>query len=161
MPDAPALPSDLPARLGEFLRPNSAIVCVGNELRGDDGAGPAVARELADAVPWAVYDTGPAPENWLGPIARPGPASVLIVDAADFGGPPGAVRLLAPDQLDTQCRGTHGPSPMAILEALTLMHPCPCAVLGIQPLRTDVGSALSPPVARAVRSVAEMLRSLG
>jgi len=158
-PDAQTV-ERLAERLAPLLAPAAVIVCVGSELRGDDGAGPAVARQLADTVPWAVYDTRNAPENFLMKIVRAKPESIILIDALQFAAAPGTVRVFAPEDLTGQGPSTHGPAPLAFLDLLHTMHPCPRAVVGIQPAATDVGSALSEPVRRAVDLVAQTLRRL-
>ena len=143
----------LAEHLAEVITPITAIVCVGNELCGDDGAGVEVARQLAGTVPWDVYDTQTVPESFLMKIVARKPRSLVLVDALDFGAPPGTVELIETDRLTGQGPSTHGPAPLAFLEILNMMHPCRCAVLGIQPERGDLGQTLSEPVLAAVRRV--------
>src|SRR5690606_4269264 len=96
----PAL-HETPSRLNrEFSpqRPRVAVVGIGHDLRGDDGAGVAVARllhlELGSDGPVQVVVGGHAPENQVGALRRLRPALVLLVDAADMGAAPGSVRWL-------------------------------------------------------------------
>ena len=150
----------LAKHLAEVLAPNSAIVCVGNELRGDDGAGVAVARRLTGAVPWKVYDTATVPESFLMKIVGQKPDSVVLIDALNFGAAAGAIELFGSESISGQGPSTHGPAPLAFLEVLQMMHPCRCAVLGIQPRRTRVGESISPPVAAAVERVVRAFAAL-
>ena len=99
-------------------------------------------------------------ENYLGKIVAARPETVVVVDALDFGGPPGDVRVAEPDELAGAGPSTHGPAPLAFLEALAIMHPCRCAVVGIQPLGVGPGAAMSPPVAQAVGLVVRAVRRL-
>ena len=146
--------------LAPLLTPTTAIVCVGNDLCGDDGVGPAVARDLAGTVPWAVFDARTAPESFLGKIIAGRPESVVLIDALDFGGPVGAVRIIPPGDVGGQGPSTHGPAPLAFLEALAIMCPCRCAVVGVQPGHVEPGTPMSPPVARAGRRLVHALRRL-
>lgn len=146
--------------LAEVVTPTTVIVCVGNDLCGDDGAGVAVAGRLKDAVPWKVYDTQTVPESFLMKIVADKPASVVLVDALNFGASPGAVELIEADGITGQGPSTHGPAPLAFLEILQMMHPCRSAVLGIQPLRGDVGDELSEPVCKAVEMIVEAFTKL-
>jgi len=145
-------------RLADVLEPSALVVCIGNELRGDDGAGVAVARELAGTLPWPVLDAATAPESFLGKIVDAKPGTVLLVDALHFGGSPGAVELLGPERLAGQSPSTHGPSPATFFQALLVMHPCRTWVLGIQPERVEVGAGLSEPVLATVRLVVDAFR---
>ncbi|HAU37372.1 MAG TPA: hypothetical protein DCX07_06595 [Phycisphaerales bacterium] len=162
-PQAPCgidTPEHLAEHLAEVVRPSTVIVCVGNELCGDDGAGPAVARELAGSVPWEVCDAQTVPESFLMKIVNRRPASVVLVDGLDFAAPPGSVELFATDGLTGQGPSTHGPAPLAFLDVLAMVHPCPCAVLGIRPLRTEVGQGLSDEVRAGVDLVVSGFRLL-
>ena len=147
-------------RLVAVMAPSTAIVCVGNTMRGDDAAGPEVARRLAGCVPWAVYNTQTAPESFLMKIARGEPESVILIDAIAFDAPPGSVELFAPDDLSGQGPSTHGPAPLMFLEALAMVHPCRCAVLGIRPACTNLGAPMSEPVVAAVDRVVEAFDEL-
>ena len=149
---------ELARRLADVLEPSALVVCTGNELRGDDGAGVAVARELAGALPWPVLDAATAPESFLGKIVDAKPGTVLLVDALHFGGSPGAVRLLEREQLGGLSPSTHGPSPVMFFQALLAVHACRTLVLGIQPERLEVGAGLSEPVLGAVRLVVDAFR---
>ncbi|MCK4275277.1 MAG: hydrogenase 3 maturation endopeptidase HyCI, partial [Phycisphaerae bacterium] len=138
-----------------------AVVCIGNDLRGDDGAGPAVADALIRARRPYVYDAGSAPESFLMKIAATAPDVVLVVDALHFGAKAGAVALIEPDDLGGQSPSTHGPSPIAFLRQLAMVHDCPSVILGIQPQSTKLGQPMSRPVSQAVQRVVEALAALG
>jgi hydrogenase 3 maturation protease len=133
-----------------IVAPSTVVIGVGNELCGDDGAGPMIARRLMDRVPWTVLDTQTVPESFLMKIVGLQPASVILVDALDFGAPPGCVELFEAHQLCGQGPSTHGPAPLAFLELLQMMHPCQSAVVGVQPRRVSFGSAMEDAVRRAV-----------
>ena len=148
-------PQELARRLEPILTPAAAIVCVGSDLNGDDAAGPLVARRLQGAIPWKLYDTQTAPESFLMKIARGNPDSVLLIDALHFGGDAGALHLFEADDISGQGPSTHGPAPMAFLEALQMIHPCSCAVLGIQPQRVDVGSPPTDSLLAAVELIVQ------
>ena len=92
----------LAEHLGAVLCRDSAIVCVGNDLCGDDGAGVAIARRLAGAVPWTVHDTGTVPESFLMKIVDARPQSVLLIDSLDFGASPGATEQVESSRATTQ-----------------------------------------------------------
>jgi len=77
------------------------LLCVGNSMMGDDGAGPLLA-EMCQAAPrgdWVVFDGGSAPENEVVAIRELRPARLLIVDATDMGLNPGEIRRIDPDDI--------------------------------------------------------------
>ena len=63
------------------------LLCVGNSMMGDDGAGPLLAEMCAanPAGQWVVIDGGSAPENDIVAIRELRPERLLIVDATDMG----------------------------------------------------------------------------
>ena len=147
--------------LREFICPSLVIVGIGSELRGDDAAGVLAARELAGKVPWAVFDAQTVPESYLMKIVERRPESLVLIDALDFGGAPGAVELAGADEITGQGPSTHGPAPLAFLEILGMMHPCRCAVLGIQPASAELGEQPTAAVQKAVELVVRAFRRLG
>jgi len=146
--------------LREIVTPTMGVVCVGNELSGDDAAGPLIANKLTGKVPWKVYNTQTVPESFLMKIIAGSPESVLLIDALDFSARPGAIEMFATDQIGGQGPSTHGPAPLAFLEILNMMHRCRCAVLGIQPQHAELGEAVSPPVIAAIDRIVEALQVL-
>ncbi len=138
--------------------PRLAIVGVGQTLRGDDGAGPAVIHHLVANLESAdnllLVDAAHAPENTLGPIIRFRPTVVLFVDALRAGQPPGTILWLPATAADAAGGSTHT-LPLSVLAAfITAETGASAFVIGIQPATTDFGAELSPAVARAVAQVA-------
>jgi len=143
----------LAEHLAEVMDAESVIVCVGNDLCGDDGAGVAVAEKLGDSLPWRVFNTQTVPESFLMKIVEVKPSAVVLVDALDFSAEPGAVELIETAEVTGQGPSTHGPAPLAFLDVIKLFHPCRQAVLGIQAESTEVGETISESVSRAVDMV--------
>ncbi len=146
--------------LAEFASGSMVIVCIGNTLAGDDAAGVEVGKKLSGQIPWKVFNTQTVPESFLMKIVELKPESVLLVDALDFGVAPGAVEVVSAEGITGQGPSTHGPAPLAFLELLGMMHPCRCAVLGIQPKSGDLDAPLSDPVAKAVDMVVHAFKYL-
>jgi hydrogenase 3 maturation protease len=142
-----------------------AIVGMGHELRGDDGAGIAVARELQAALGsqehLLVLDTGPAPESFTGVLRRFGPELVVFVDAAQMGEEPGTIRCLAWGDTEGGCAGTHTPSPAVLAGFLGAELGCGTALIGVQPEHDGIAPELSRRVAEAVDGlVVSLVRAL-
>ncbi len=156
-----------PARLGnavarevrELLADRPAVLCVGNEQRGDDAVGAVIGQRLRGACPWPVFCAETAPENFVVKIADARPRTLLVIDCADFGGRPGEARLLAPAAVRRAGPSTHGPGISAMLGMLRMVHPCPVVILAVQPADVRFGSPMSSPVAAAACAVAELIRS--
>jgi len=150
-----ALPSPRPARV--------AILGVGNEMKGDDGAGVRVVRELSQRLPATpgvlLIDAGQAPENFTGPLRRFRPDLVVEVDAADQAAEPGAVAWLDWRDADGMSASTHTLPPSVLASFLSADLGCQVALIGIQPATLDLNAPLSPRVQAAVNDLAEALRA--
>ena len=158
--------------------PRLAIIGVGQALRGDDGVGSALARQLAtrlagqlaaDAL--LILDAGHAPENVLGPVVRFRPNAVLFLDAARGGGAPGDIIWLRPAEADGRGGSTHTLSLEMLADYLTAETGAVVGVLGIEPASScsaswqpaswpaefPFGEGLSPAVTAAANEVAATL----
>jgi hydrogenase 3 maturation protease len=148
------------------------VVGIGHELRGDDAAGVAVVRALGRAEarrsrrgnprpPAArsllVIDAGPAPENCTAALRRFGPDLVLLIDAAEFGAPPGTVCWLDWRSAAGLSASTHTLPCSLLARYLIAELGCRVMLLGIQPADTTIGASLSPAVRRAAQTVARRL----
>jgi hydrogenase 3 maturation protease len=135
---------------------------VGQELRGDDGVGPAIARMLGrPRLPgeWLVLDGGPAPESCTGPVRRHRPNLVLFLDAAEMGAPVGTVRWLDWRDVDG-CGGSTHSLPLATLAGfLAAELVCEVGVLGVQPGGNEISAPLSPAARRAAGRIAAAVRA--
>jgi len=139
----------LRAQLEKILGNNPLILGVGNTVRGDDGVGSLLVQKLTGRVEACCIDAGIAPENFLEKIVRKKPDTVLIVDAADFGGSPGEIRLLELDQLASGGLSTHALSLQMACTYLKLRLPVEVYLLAIQPGQTN-SEDLSGPVRAAL-----------
>ena len=61
------------------------IVGMGQTLKSDDGAGPALCEAVRNRVAAHIIDAGTVPENYIQPVVRLQPRLVLIVDAGAVG----------------------------------------------------------------------------
>ena len=161
MPPLPSTRAEPPGSTAPTL-----VLALGNTLRGDDGAGPAVLERLASQpVPEGVelLDGGLAGlETALHLQHR---RRAIILDAADFGAAPGAWRRLSLDALKLvapdDAPGLHAAGLREALllgEALGIL-PAEVVLYLIQPKQTGWEAGLSndvhaclEPVCRAVRS---------
>jgi hydrogenase maturation protease len=138
---------------------STLILGLGNNLRGDDGAGSAVvtALSLVELPPHVeVVDGGtPGLETVL---LFQGYELVIIVDAADMGLQPGEWRRFTPDtaELMSDEDKLHGTLHAAgLAEALVLagaldMLPQTLVIYGIQPAKVDWSQDLTEPLKAAL-----------
>ena len=147
------------SRLVPDARPVTAVIGLGNPLRGDDGVGVRVvellaARQLPSAV--KVIDGG---TQGLGVVnLMEGHQRVILVDATNIGEAPGEFIRFTLDEVDLLA----GSSPLGggqhlnvhyagLRDALLLAQalgtlPQTVVVFGVQPANTDWESRLSPEV---------------
>jgi hydrogenase 3 maturation protease len=149
--------------LGQQPERRVAILGIGNVLRCDDAAGVLVARGLKFHVvehDLLVIEAGHAPENLTADLRRFRPDLILLIDAAEMGELPGAVRWIDVDELDGLSASTHTMPLCMLASYLTLELNCQVALLGIQPKSNDVGETISPEISQAVDAVVGDLMQL-
>ena len=135
-------PDDLIA----FLKGRVCILGFGNRLWRDDGVGSCIAEALQNCPNLDSIDGGFVPENHLEIVARKNPDTILMIDAADFGGTPGEARLLQPGDVALAGISTHAGSPQMLGKYLEARTGARVALLAIQPKDTSEGNELSPEV---------------
>ena len=142
------------ADLKSLLKGKVAILGFGNRLWGDDGAGSVLAERLKAANPEAaIFDGGMVPENYLEKVVAAKPDTVLLVDAADFGGEAGEWRVFSGDELAFTGLSTHAGSPRLLAAYLMESTGAKVKLVAIQPGNTSEGIELSPKVAATVESL--------
>jgi len=134
-------------------------VGTGNELRGDDAAGVAVVRRLAQEPALRnqknvlLLEGGNAPENHTGPIRRFAPQLVVLIDMAQMDREPGSVCWLPWQETSGLSASSHTMPPYMLARFLTTDMGCDVALLGIQPLDTSLAGEMTSVVETAVDSV--------
>jgi hydrogenase maturation protease len=156
----------LPHARGRTGLSDTLVIGLGNAWRGDDGAGPAVARELLDEVRARVhvYESEPVGliEGWADADA------VIVVDAVSSGAPPGTIHRLDPLAEPIPAALSQGSThAFGLAETIELARtldrlPSRLTVYGIEGARFTAGQELSAPVQSAVaRVVLELRERLG
>ena len=144
---------DLFDELQRLLTGRVCVLGIGNRLRRDDGCGSLVAEHLAEQDGVLAIDAGAVPENHLERVARLEPDTVLFIDAVDFGGAPGEVRILEAEQVVHGGLSTHAVSLSMAADYLTARTRARFALVAIQPADFSDGQGLSAEVAQAARSL--------
>ena len=148
------------AQLRERLRGRVVIAGVGNPLRGDDGFGPLMIQRLRGKVKAALFDCGSAPENFLGPIRRQYPDTILVLDAADFSADPGEVRVFDSSQWQGGGFSTHNLSLNLFADLLSADTSARIYLVAIKPRTIGLGQPMSPEVRGGCRKLHRWLLSL-
>ena len=135
----------------------TAIVGMGSVLKGDDAVGPLVCEQVAGKVSADVIDVGTVPENYIGPVVRKAPRTLLVIDAIDFGAEPGTIKLFKPDELSSIAISTHTLSPGFFIDLIRKEIDLDAYFIGIQPAQVRLGEPVSNEVADAIQRLSEML----
>jgi hydrogenase maturation protease len=158
MNDACYAPQDIGARLrGKRF----GVVGVGNIFKGDDGAGPALVAVLeARGARFPYVDACEVPENYGGWVVKRDLDVAVFVDAVDFGGAPGELRVIPFEDLMHSASSTHRLSLHFLIRYLKEQWKGEPVLVGVQPKSLKLGEGLSPEVEVGVREIAEALLAL-
>ena len=143
-----------------------AVLGIGNSFRSDDAAGVLVARGLAksrlrrDPDSFLVIEAGYAPENVTAELRRFAAQVVILVDAAEMGAAPGAIRWVEMDEIDGLSASTHSMPLSMLSKYLILEWDCEVKILGLQPRSTEIGESVSSEVLQAVDEIVAGLAEL-
>ena len=141
------------------------VLGIGNRLGGDDAAGTYVVdmlnqrRHRAKAsLPNEItaIDAGTAPESYTSDIRRHRPDLLILVDAADMGLPPGALRTIAPEKISVVSFSTHH-MPLSMFISYVEEFCGKVMLIGVQPERTEMGRRISKAVRKSIMELAEAI----
>jgi hydrogenase 3 maturation protease len=142
--------------LKPLLKGRVVVLGIGNTLKQDDGAGPAVIAKIKNQKSKIkknveLLDGGSAPENYTGKIKQIKPDTLVVIDTVDFGSKPGSIRIIEEKEIRTQSLSTHNVSLKTYVDYLKADLPDLAVMLvGIQPKQVGFGEGLSPEVKKAV-----------
>ena len=148
-------------QLNTLRNSETVIVGIGNILKGDDGAGPHVCEQLKLANICAeVIDADTVPENYIQQIIKKAPQNLLVIDAIDFGAPPGTIRIFEPEQLSSHVISTHSLSPRLFVDTVCRDISIDVYFIGIQPAQIQLGQSLSQQVSPAIKLLSQTLAEI-
>ena len=143
----------------------TVVLGIGNRLGADDAAGPCLvdmvnrrqrqAKTLRSAEITAI-DAGTAPESYTSVIRRHQPDLLILVDAADMGLPPGALRTIPSEKTRGLSFSTHS-MPLSMFIPYVKELSRKVLLVGVQPERTDTGRRISRAVRTSVKELAEAI----
>ncbi|MFH1721906.1 MAG: hydrogenase maturation peptidase HycI [Candidatus Altiarchaeota archaeon] len=144
-----------------FSKGKVSILCVGNDLNGDDGVGPYIYERIKDleGEKVQIIDARTVPENFVGPIKDFQPNVVLVIDAADFGGKPGEWRFIEGKDIGNFSVSTHGMN-LGLIEKMLGKEGIEVVFLGIQPKQTELGEGLSEDVRKRVENLISEIKGI-
>jgi len=131
------------------------VVGIGNVIKGDDGAGCVLIEKLQGRVDGPMVDCAEVPENYGGWVERRDLEAVVYVDAVDFGGEPGEVRIVPLEKMMESATSTHNLSLHYMIRFLREEWDGDAILVGIQPASMNLGEPLSEAVAEGVLELAD------
>ena len=148
---------DLASEIKKRIRGKTAVVGIGNIIRGDDGLGPKLIEILkTKQIKASLFDCGTAPENYIFPILATSCDTVALVDAADMGIAPGGIKIFGLGEITNVSFSTHNPSPRLFTDLLmTGRDNLNIFVISIQPKTTELGAAVSEEVMKGISILAD------
>ena len=149
--------TQLKNQLIHFIDGRVCLLGIGNRYHHDDAVGPYLVEALQSRPDYDVIDAGIIPEDYIEMTAHKHPETILMVDATDFGGEPGEVRLLYPENVNYSGASTHAGSLRMLAEFLQARTHARIGLLAVQPADVSGGKGLSPPVSKTLNDLLDVL----
>jgi hydrogenase maturation protease HycI len=146
--------------LARWAKSQTVIVCIGNTLKGDDGAATILYNKLAGKIKAELIDAGTVPENYIQHIVKKAPQNIVLIDSADFGGRAGEIRIFSAKQIPEVALSTHVMSLRLLADMLKRQSCANVCLLGIQPQQLGLGSGLSDAADKAVEKLTRLFIEL-
>jgi hydrogenase 3 maturation protease len=143
----------------------TVVLGIGNPLGGDDAAGLSVVQMLGrkQSKPRAflsaeitIIDAGTSPESYTSVIRRQQPNLLILVDAADMGLPPGAVRIIPSKKIRSLSFSTHL-MPLSTFISYVREFCGNVLLIGVQPEQTKTGAPISKVVRKSATGLAKTI----
>lgn len=148
-------------RFGQILKEKIIILGIGNVIKGDDGVGPILISRLKGKTKANLLDCGEVPENYAQLIIKAMPDKIVIVDAADWNGPAGAIRLIDAEEINNISFSTHDSSLLIFINYLKKHLPnVNIIIIGIQPKRKSFLDSMSPEAEKTVDELSHLLEKI-
>jgi len=139
--------------LSIYQQDRIVFVGLGNELRADDAAGLILVERIKSQKEFRnshFIVAGRNPENHLQTILNYNPDIIVFIDAAEWNGPSGDIKIFNDEEIDQTEFSTHTFSIRMIKDYLLNQQQMNFLFIGIQPLRTNYNQGLSEPVQIAI-----------
>lgn len=136
------------------------LMGVGNDMDGDDGAGPYAYKYAVERSPpgWELMNAENVPENYTAVIRRLKPELLVIIDAADMGLDPGEIRRIPKERIGLLTMSTHS-MPLSIFMGFLEESAENVVLVGIQvdPQNLGFGDELGEYMKESARKAVDMI----
>lgn len=147
------------AQLESCFGQEACLLGLGNPEYGDDGFGVRFAEAAAKAGVPRVTVAGTTPERSMRPLLEQGCPRLILADAVDFGGDPGAVVFLGASEIIARFPqiSTHRLSLGILARWAEATGRTNVWLLGVQPASLARGSELTPVVQNSLNMLTRLL----
>ena len=136
------------------------LMGVGNDMDGDDGAGPYAYKYASEHLPrgWKAINAENVPENYTAVIRRERPELLVILDAADMGMEPGEIRRIPKEKIGLLTMSTHS-MPLSIFMGFLEESAGRVVLVGIQADKGNLnfGDELGEYMKESARKAVDMI----
>jgi len=145
-----------PSKKGPLL-----VIVIGNSFRSDDGVGPYIARKIKKCKKNIIFlNAENKPESVIDKAVQTKPGKVIIIDAANFGGRAGEIRLIEKNDIPDTSLSTHSFPLNIIARIIEEDTGTDISFLGIQPKSVQLAEGLAEPVKRAAEKIISCIKSM-
>ena len=146
--------NNLLAQIKQYSSCDITIIGIGNAMKGDDGFGPVLISRLQGKTKMRLFDCGQVPENYAQPIIRSRPQALIVIDAADFAGRVGELRIINKEDIANYGFSTHNASLGIFFDYLMQQLPeLNIFIIGVQVGTKCLMQSLSPEVQMALNEL--------
>lgn len=151
--------------LKDFLNDYSKLVimCIGNDIRGDDGVGQYIAESLKHSInndKVDIINAKTVPENFTGKIRKEDPTHILIIDAVIMDEEPGEIKLIKKENVSSVSISTHSMSLSYLVKYLELEKPYNILFIGIQPENMGLTDRLTDTCRKSADNLINILNNI-
>ncbi|MBN3041006.1 MAG: hydrogenase 3 maturation endopeptidase HyCI [Candidatus Omnitrophica bacterium] len=148
-------------RVLSFNSRPSVIITIGNSLRSDDGLGPYIAERILPLKDILVIDAAQNPERIIDQVVAFRPKSIVIIDAADFAGEPGEIRIIRQDDVPQTSLSTHS-IPLSVIGGILIADTkASLEFIAVQVKNVVLGQGLSAEVKDSADKIIAIINKQG
>ena len=130
-----------------------AVISIGNPIKSDDNIGNIILEKIGvDAMKFRAETS---PENFLEKMK--GCDKIIILDALEFGGAVGEVKVFDLDSVNDRLMSTHS-IPIALFKRF--LPDSKIIVVGIQPKNVEFGEELSEELKESIDKISENVEKI-
>ncbi len=137
---------------------------IGNEIKGDDGLGPSIAKCLSKLFHFdenvTVFDGGTVPENYTGSIRKKNPTHIILIDAVEMKKEPGYIRVVNKEEIANYNISTHAMPVSFLIKYMETTIGSDIILIGIQPKSMEFAEKISKEVEKSIEIVVNTLFEL-